>query len=88
MKVCSRFIAFINQHIDTCEKKGIPVNEGITNEVNAFWIDFKRHMDLLLNFLRNVSTNPQSGQYLTQKFLLRLDYNSYFTSKGILTSMD
>jgi len=62
-----------------CEAKNLPINEGITNEVMDFSKDFKRHMDLLLNLLKGMAVNPQSGQYLGQ-FLLRLDFNSYFSS--------
>jgi len=79
MKVCSNYVYFITNHIQTCEAKDLPVNEGISKEIMNFSLDFRRHMDLLLNLLKNMALNPQSGQYLGQ-FLLRLDFNSYFSS--------
>ncbi|CAL8073229.1 unnamed protein product [Orchesella dallaii] len=79
IKVCSNYVAFINNHIQTCETKDLPVNEGISKEVSDISVNFFRHMDLLLNLLKNLALNPQSGQYLGQ-FLLRLDFNSYFSS--------
>jgi hypothetical protein len=69
----------MTKHLDTCEAKNLPINEGISKEILEFHTDFKRHMDLLLNLLKGIAVNPQSGQYLGQ-FLLRLDFNSYFSS--------
>jgi len=79
VKVCNDFVNFMNKHLDVCEATNSPVNEGISEEVLGFHHDFKRHMDLLLNLLKGMAANPQSGQFLGQ-FLLRLDFNSYFSS--------
>lgn len=79
LKVCNNYVTFISNHIRTSEARDSPVNEGISKEVVAFSMDFRRHMDLLLNLLKNMAVNPRSGQYLGQ-FLLRLDFNLYFSS--------
>jgi hypothetical protein len=69
----------MNYHIDQCELKGIPINEGISEEILKYSTGFKMTMELLLNLLRNLASKPQSGQYLGQ-FLLRLDFNNYFSA--------
>lgn len=79
LKVCTNYVRFISNHIQVCEAKDLPINEGISKEVVEFSVDFRRHMDLLLNLLKNMALNHQSGQYLGQ-FLLRLDFNSYFST--------
>jgi hypothetical protein len=75
----TKFTDFMISHIQSCERSNLPINEGISKEIDEFSKTFKLTMELLLVLLKNLACKPQSGQLLGQ-FLLRLDFNSYFSA--------